>query len=67
VPSLADEQHEEIRAEVTQVQGAGSGPSFQLHRLHLHRVSVGLVILVLAAIQLGWLAVLGYGFVKLIT
>jgi hypothetical protein len=51
----AEERHEE-----TEVPGSRSGL-----RLHLHRVTVGLAILVAASIQLAWLAVLGYGLVKL--
>jgi hypothetical protein len=74
VATLAREQHEEVRStgpdgqaakqgrEETEVQGSASGLS-----LYLHRVAVGLAILVVASIQLAWPAVLGYGFVELIT
>lgn len=74
MPTLADEQRQEVRGagpdsqaakqgrEETDVQGTRSGL-----RLHLHRVSLGLAILLLASIQLAWLAVLGYGLVELIT
>ena len=74
LPGLTGEQYEEVRGtgpdgqaaeeghEQTEVQGTASGL-----RLHLHRVSVGLAISVLASIQLAWLAVLAYGFVELVT
>jgi hypothetical protein len=36
-------------------------------RFHVHRVSIGLALLLLASIQLAWLALLGYGLVELVT
>jgi hypothetical protein len=70
--TLAREQHEEV---------CGAGPDGQAAedcnqeadvqrtapgmRLHVHRVSIGLAILLLASIQLAWLALLGYGLVQL--